>query len=228
MKCLPLTFFLTLALVCVNAAPLPAAQGAVASEPDWMAIVGSYPQAGTLQAQFELAIMVWLQRSRTVTDVARATGETHPSLGCFTDVLGAPKELAGRPMTAALLDHARRDLTPIVSALKEQYARPRPYVTNPVLVPALPLESSSSYPSTHSALGTVYAHLLTQFRSADRAAITERGRLIGDDRTMAGVHWPSDVAAGQRLGHAFATWWINQPEHRQEIKAVCGAEWSSR
>ena len=74
----------------------------------------------------------------------------------------------------------------------------------------------------YPALGTLPA----QFRPADGQAIRERGALIGNDRAMAGLHWPSDVQAGQRLGRAYATWWINQPEHRQLIVAACGAEWN--
>jgi membrane-associated phospholipid phosphatase len=42
---------------------------------------------------------------------------------------------------------------------------------------------------------------------------------------MAGMHYPSDVDAGQRLGKAYATWWISQPQNRQRILEACGAEW---
>jgi hypothetical protein len=31
-----------------------------------------------------------------------------------------------------------------------------------------------------------------------------RGRLIGDDRYIAGMHYPSDVEAGQKLGEEVA------------------------
>ena len=45
------------------------------------------------------------------------------------------------------------------------------------------------------------------------------------DRVLAGVNWPSDVEAGQRLGRKFADYWINQPGNRQAIKDVCCHEW---
>jgi len=198
---------------------------AAAADPDWNAIVGPYPQLGTPTAQGELAVMVWLQHARTQRDVARAQGERHPDLGCFWDVLPVQPSLISRPMTSALLDQARSDLLPIVRALQDQYARPRPFVTFPALMPAIAPPSSPSYPSGHAAVGMVYAQILAQFRPASAEPIRERGRLLGDDRAMAGVHWPSDVDAGQKLGRAFATWWIGQPGHRAAIVACCAAEW---
>ena len=172
-------------------------------------------------------IMEWLQHARTQKDVARAQGENHPGLGCFWDVLPADPSLVSRPITVALLDQARRELQPIVTSMQNLYARPRPFVTYPGLTPAItPVSTTPSYPSGHAAMGVVYAQILAQFRPASAEAIRERGRLLGDDRTMAGVHWPSDVQAGQHLGRAFAAWWINQPENRAAIIACCAAEWN--
>jgi hypothetical protein len=53
------------------------------------------------------------------------------------------------------------------------------------------------------------------------------GKRIGADHVLAGLEWPSDVAAGQALGRAFATWWINNPEHMPLFKAAC-AEWQPK
>jgi len=221
LKALPL---LSLALICASAAPRAAAQVAtVTAQPNWLMVVGPYPQPGTLQSQEELAVMIWLQRARTQQDVTRAAGESHPNLACFNGAV-MPTLLQDKPRTAALLDMARRELYPIVTMLKDSFNRPRPYLTYPVLTPALPMELGGSYPSGTAATGTLYAHILSQFQRDNRDMIMERGALIGNDRTMAGMHWPSDVAAGQALGHAFATFWINQPEHKQLFKACC-SEW---
>jgi membrane-associated phospholipid phosphatase len=227
----------SLMLVCASLVSLAAAPPQDTPAPDWMAVVGPYPQPGTPTALAEVAILSWLQRTRTQADVSRALSEAHPSLGCFAAVLtpssslaasghaAAGISLADYPMTQALLAQARTDLEPILAGLQNTFARPRPYVSFPALTPAIPAEAGPSYPSSHAVLGVVYARILSQFVPPDRNALLGVGALLGTDRVLAGVHWPSDVEAGQRLGQAFADYWINQPLNRQAIKDCCCHEW---
>jgi hypothetical protein len=190
-----------------------------------LAVVGLYPGLGTLDAQGELAIVAWLQQARTQTDVTRTLGESHPSLGCWTNVLDRTFAVADYPMTEALLQEAQADLLPVLSSLQTTFARPRPSVTYPSLTPAIPVEATFSYPATHAAVGALYAQIIAQFQPVNREAIVERGNQIGTDRVLTGVQWPSDADAGKRLGKAFATYWISMPEHRQQIIDCCSAEW---
>jgi hypothetical protein len=228
MRLLPLCPLFSLILAGASCAPLCAA-----AEPDWLAVVGLYPQLGTVTTQEELAVLLWLQSSRTDQDVIRARSEGTPSFGCFADDihLGVaagpapqPIEIANFPVTVSILEQARQDLLPILEALQSTFLRPRPYVTFPAVVPVLPVASTYSYPSTNATLGTVYAQILCQLDPGDQNAITATGSLLGTDRVLGGVHYPSDVVAGQRLGKAFATYWIDQPGRLQLFQAACG-EW---
>ncbi|HLO67776.1 MAG TPA: phosphatase PAP2 family protein [Holophaga sp.] len=186
----------------------------------------------------DLAVILWLQRTRTASDLARVRGDGTPTLECFEDVLDhdpnpqqravMPRKgyrSAEHPRTKALLEHARTDLLPLVSSLRNYYGRPRPYITFPMVEPAEARLSTPSFPSSSAALGCVYACILSQFRPDLKMALHERGRLLGTDRVVAGSHYPSDALGGEILGHLFATQWINQPEHRQLIMDVCKAEW---
>lgn len=238
MKLLNRSSFVALALACATA--LPAAQPAPASaavpvEPDWLAVVGLYPGLGTGEGQGELAVLTWLQQVRTPDQVSQAVAESHLTFGCWADVLtsthalgsnrGGGIELADFPMTEALLVQAQQDLQPVLTSLQAIYARPRPYVADPRLTPALPADPSLSYPSTHATVGALYAQIIAQFQGSNRAAIEARGNQLGNDRVTVGLHYPSDVTAGQRLGKAFASYWIDQPGNSQLIKAACAAEW---
>lgn len=230
----------SLVVVCASLLSLAAAQPQDLHVPDWMMVVGPFPQPGTPTALAEVAILSWLQRSRTQADVGRVLAEAHPSLGCFAPALTPPASLSASghpaagislsdyPLTQALLAQARTDLEPILARLQNGFARPRPYLSFPALTPAIPEEAGPSYPSSHATLGVVYARVLSQFEPANRDALMGVGTLLGTDRVMAGVHWPSDVEAGQRLGLAFANYWINQPANRQAIKDVCCQEWQGR
>lgn len=195
-----------------------------AAEPDWQAIVGPYPQPGSAQAIGDLAVVEWLEHARTQSEVDRIAAQRLPTLGCYLPAMGERLAIRDFPLTSALLEHARRDLHPVIQALKNRFGRPRPGAAYPGLKP-VELAEGASYPSCTAALSHVEAHILHQFQPGNRDAIHETARVLGHNRVMAGTSFPSDVEAGERLGHAFATFWINQPEHRAEIVAACEAEW---
>jgi len=225
----PLSFAI-LALLCAGPVPLRANEPAVLTEaPDWKAVVGDYPLPGTEASREELAILGWLQMTRTRAESARIAAENTPSLGCF--ISATRKNLMpvdAYPATTALLTLARQQVMPIVRELKAEYGRPRPYDVHPALEPVLPRATTFSYPSTHAVLSLLYARILTQLDPGNRAAILERGRELGFSRVAGGSHWPSDVTAGQRLAKAYADWWISQPDHRLLIRQACEAEWHGR
>jgi acid phosphatase (class A) len=223
MKILKWIPLLSLALVC--AAPSFATEPERAAAPNWASVVGLYPQPGTVTGQGEQLVLLWLQKSRTPQDVARAKGEGHPSLGCFATDIRQSIAIVDFPKTEAVLEQARQDLAPVLDALHVTFARPRPYLAIPALTPVLPEVNSFSYPSTNAALGTLFAEIIRQWDPADQDALAARGNLLGTDRVLGGVHYPSDVDAGQRLGKAFATYWIDQPEHLALIQTAC-SEWN--
>jgi len=218
----PIALSLVLALTCVWSPVVAQPAAAAAVEPDWAALLGPFPQPGSQKAEGERAIMLWLQANRTRADVARAKAEDWLTPDCFSDALGKAFTKESHPKTFALLETLRKDSRSATGAMKDHFHRPRPFVSCPEVTPALAKEDSFSYPSGHATLGAAYARILAELAPAQREAILERGNLIGNDRTMAGMHWPS---AGRRLGEAFAAFWMSSPEHRKLINDVRVAEW---
>jgi acid phosphatase (class A) len=206
--------------------PLPAAAPAVAAqEPDWAALAGTFPKPGSKEADGELAVMLWMQRIRTHADVERARAEVIVSLATFADVLGARFDAPAHTRTSALLEQVRRDSHPVVGPLKDRFARLRPFKANPAVTPVVVREETFSFPSGHAFLGGLYGAILAELAPARREALAERGDLVGNDRVLAGMHWPSDVEAGHRLGTAFAAHWLSIPAHRKLLEDVRAAEW---
>ena len=113
---------------------------------------------------------------------------------------GIPTPIAARHM--ALLHAAVHDA--VVSAFhhKAAYQRARPNVVDKEINTSLPTPSSPSYPSEHAAVAgaasEVLAYLFPDKAQKFRAMSEEAGR----SRSIAGVTFPSDIAAGLALGRA--------------------------
>jgi acid phosphatase (class A) len=217
-----LALFLGFNAAIVAPASQPAA--AVATERDYAALIGHFPPPGSDGAKADLAVLLWMQRTRTPGEIRRATSEVRLHLGIFSEVTGKDLESPGFTLTQALAEDLQKALRQVTAPLKAQFARPRPYDAIPAIRPAVSREPSLSYPSGHSAWGMAEATLLAEFEPERREAILDRGRQIGYDRVLGGVHYPSDVDAGQVLGPAIAQAWLAEPAHKKRVEAA-RAEW---
>jgi undecaprenyl-diphosphatase len=92
--------------------------------------------------------------------------------------------------------------------LKAVFGRPRPYELLTGLQLLLDRPTTSSFPSTHAALGVAGALAGTRLFPAAGWILWPLGFLIGLSRIYAGVHWPSDVLAGFGSGAAIA-WFVS-------------------
>jgi acid phosphatase (class A) len=208
------------------AAPAATTQGSAGAQvKDYAALIGRFPAPGSEGAIGDQAILLWLQRVRTPGEVRRAQSEVKLHLGVFSEVTGQDLESGPFPLTRALAADLLDTLHQVTGALKVQFARPRPYDAIPQVKPAVSRESSYSYPSGHSTWGMAEAILLAELQPERRDAILDRGRQVGFDRVLGGVHYPSDVDAGQILGSAIAQAWLAEPSHRRRVE-LAKAEWN--
>lgn len=211
---------LSLPALADDACPLPGATGGPA------ALLGPYPPAGSPEAAADLAVVLWEQRTRTPEEVARAGSEEELSLEDFAGALAPGFETGRHPRTEALLARAARAARPCIGAVKRAYARERPYVADARVAPAAERERTFSYPSGHATRGALFAAVLAELAPARREALLRRGAQIGEDRVIAGVHYPSDVAAGQRLGAEIARALLADRGFREALAQARALEWS--
>jgi acid phosphatase (class A) len=215
------------AALLVAAAPLAAAEEACpldAAPGGLAALLGPPPRPESPEAAADLAVVLWEQRTRTAAEVARAASEVALSLEDFAAALGPGFDPGRHPRTEALLARAAAAARPCVGAAKRTAARPRPFEADGRVAPAVERERSASYPSGHATRGALFAAVLAELDPARRSALERRGAEIGEDRVIAGVHYPSDVAAGQRLGEALARRLLADPGFRAALEAA-RAEW---
>ena len=147
----------------------------------------------------ELALILEKQKTRTPEEVARCRHEVKINVWVFDSVLGPVFAAKNLPVTAKLFEDIDANLLPVVISAKKYWDRPRPFLLDKNVHPAVELPKNASYPSGHSTLGNLDALVLAQLDPQQKDALLARGKLVGEDRIIAGVHYPSDVAAGETL-----------------------------
>ena len=104
----------------------------------------------------------------------------------------------------ALLHVALHDATAAAWDAKHAYRRPRPGVIDRRLRAAVVVPTTPSYPSGHAVAAGAAAEVLAHLHPARAALHRERAEEAARSRVMAGVSYPSDVAAGLALGREVA------------------------
>jgi hypothetical protein len=174
------------------------------AEFDFDAILGNPPADDSAQHRQEVEHMLQLQASRTAQEELRCKAEEKVTPFVFAEILGPwfnPKDL---PLTAKLFREVTLETTDVADVPKKKWSRVRPPLADPRIHPCVALEHTGSFPSGHATRGVVWATLLAEIFPDEKQQLMDRGRLIGQDRVIGGMHYPSDIAAGQKLGAEIA------------------------
>lgn len=175
-------------------------------------LLGEPPTTGSEVHKREIETMLRLQAERTPPEIDRCEMEVDENgIGFARGVLGAGITQDDYPDLAALLNTATQRTRLISNAAKLVWGRKRPYEFDPRIVPCVALEKTPSYPSGHATRGMLWATILSELFPERRDDFIRSGKEFGTDRTLAGVHYPSDVAAGQKLGAEIARRFIANP-----------------
>jgi acid phosphatase (class A) len=127
----------------------------------------------------------------------------------FAEALGATLTPQDTPLTLALIGRVVKDAEALVAPVKQPAppagtGRVRPFVAfGGKTCPLRPddfkfhLRESGSYPSTHAALGWIWASVLTAVAPERADRLIARGISFGESRVICGFHYRSDVEAGR-------------------------------
>jgi acid phosphatase (class A) len=156
----------------------------------------------------------------------RAKSEDTLTPWVYAGVLGPNFSKAKMPLTADLLDKAEKDTHNLTEEAKRLWDRDRPPHQDGRITPLIKVPSSASYPSGHATRAVLWARVLAVLSPKDKEALLERARLVALDRVIAGVHYPTDVAAGMALGDAIADQLIQSEAFKTDLEKA-KAEWPS-
>jgi acid phosphatase (class A) len=167
-------------------------------------LLGRYPSKGSVEEKADFDKMLELQKSRTVADCELAASEVKPNIRTlFTQHNG--------PISADEMEQAFPKIEKVYQAVqaasryaKGLYRRPRPFVNNTAIKPCIALESSYAYPSGHTAISRAVARALSVLFPERAELLIKRADEVAFHRVLGGVHHPSDIVAGKKLGDEVA------------------------
>ena len=179
------------------------------------------PDSDTQKA--ELAELDQIQATRSDADFARATVDNDnetPTL--FATVLGPSFDLSKLPATARVLGDVISEEKAAAKLAKEYFHRSRPYVFDPTLktCEAHDLNPQNSYPSGHATLGYATGVVLASLMPSKAQIILARSADYAHERLVCGVHYRSDIVAGQVLGTVVAEQLLANKDFRAEFDAA--------
>jgi acid phosphatase (class A) len=158
-------------------------------------------------------------------DLKLATADANDQTGAFyATALGPNFDLAKLPKTAKLLADIGASDDAVGKPAKDFFHRQRPYAVDPSLKTCTTVKpggpSNNSYPSGHSTVGYSMGIVLAALLPAKAQAILARARQYAENRLVCGMHFRSDIVAGEALGTAIALKLEQNPDFAAEMTAA--------
>ncbi|SDR80022.1 phosphatase PAP2 family protein [Opitutus sp. GAS368] len=189
---------------------------------DWRAVVSPPPADDSVAGRADQEMVVQLDLHRTPEQVVLAK-HYEKSLDEFTfmaPVLGEWCTAEALPRTRAFFRQANAETRPVIDAAKTAWNRPRPYIFNPDLHPAVEKPNNASYPSGHAYTSSWMAALLSATLPEFAHDWERQAALIRWSRLVGGAHYPADVTAGKILGEAVARDLLKSPKLQHDLEEV--------
>ena len=217
-------------LVCAALALSPAAAQAGLLAPKEFA-AGRYlpppPDAATTSREMEELHAIAARSTADDRAVAKRDAENEtPTI--FNDAAGF--DLASTPRTFKLLSVVGDEEEVDTKDAKAYFHRDRPYAAEPSIktcTPVKPGKAANSYPSGHATRAFSMGVVLSTLMPDKSQAILARAAEYAERRLVCGVHYRSDIVAGQQFGTVLALKLMQKPKFRA-LMAAAQAELKTR
>jgi acid phosphatase (class A) len=188
--------------------------------PDLTKVLAPPPAPGSAEQAADVAAVLAVQKTRSTAQAERSLANAGGGTFGFAAVLGPGFAAERLPKVAALFDRIRGDASASLGAAKDFWNRKRPYEVSTAVEPVGEKPADSSYPSGASTAGYLAAIILANMVPEKSAALYARGRELGDDRVVVGVHFPTDVEAGRLAATALAAALMENAVFQTELAAA--------
>jgi acid phosphatase (class A) len=181
--------------------------------------VPAAPADGSYEDKEDFRVLFDWQARRTGEQCAKAKTEMSHSYEVFFGKMGAFASPTPAQVTA-FFKGVGEDSVAAHKALKDVYQRSRPFVRDARLKPCIPPVQGLSYPSGHATMSRLFALILGDLAPARRAEFMARADEAALNRVLAGVHHPTDIAAGKILADTLYKNLKKQPAFVSDMKAL--------
>jgi len=194
-------------------------------EVDFQTILGPPP---AMDSRWDRADQELVEAYQNVDDARFESAKLDESqlYGRFDQAFGRTIGSGTTPMLVTLLDRALVDVDTTASAAKSHFSRPRPFqrmqlhrVCNRGDAPK-PEEHpmhGASYPSGHSVHGWTVAMILARVAPDRAQALMDRAEEYEESRLICGMHFPTDIEAGQVVAAAVVSRLDTSNEFRADL-----------
>lgn len=176
---------------------------------------GSPAEAADMQAVLDA------QTHATDARKAQALADSKENIHVvFDSVLGDTFATATLPKTTKLFERIGDSESATLDAAKPVFGRQRPWIANTAVKAYAEPSKSPSYPSGHTTRVTLDAIVMAAMIPEKQTEIWARANDYAESRVIGGMHYPTDIQAGQRSGTAIAAAMFEQPNFKTDLEAA--------
>jgi acid phosphatase (class A) len=175
------------------------------------------------ETKAELSELRALEKLLTPAQAEHAVGDYERSIERFLGESGVKMRADQLGFASDFFECINEIVGSALRDAKAKFNRTRPYKipdNGLHVLKALRLDDSPSYPSGHAAYGTVVGLILADMVPELREQIYERIRDYGFSRLRVGVHFRSDIYAGEIAGAAITASLYRNREFQEEFERV--------
>jgi acid phosphatase (class A) len=180
------------------------------------------PAQDSAMTKRELAELRAIAASSSAKDMdAAAKDAKDETPDIFNGVIGF--DIATMPETSKLLTMVAEEEDTDSKVAKAYFHRLRPYGADPSLKTCEPVKRGkaaklNSYPSGHSTLAFSLGVVLADLMPGKSQAILARSTQYAERRLVCGVHYRSDIVAGQQFGTILAMRLMENPAFQAQME----------
>jgi acid phosphatase (class A) len=186
------------------------------------------PKNSSREATDELGLLKSYRALRTPQEISNIISEEIPETMPFGGhTLATYMDEKQFPATALLLTDSFHDVRVITMREKKEFNRVRPSALDTSLDTAIEVPGHPAYPSGHSTEIHFIAYVFGELALARKEEFVDRADQIAKNREVAGLHYPSDTAAGILLARQIFADLMKDPKFNT-LLAAAKKEWVAK